>query len=102
MMRAAQLHCAAAIVTLLLSSCSFAPRLQTPQVPTAGAYKESGAWTQAQPADRLPRDSWWSVYGVPELDDLQQQLIAGNPSLATAIADYAQARALYEQARAWA
>ena len=100
MMRAAQLHCAAAIVTLLLSSCSFAPRLQTPQVPTAGAYKESGAWTQAQPADRLPRESWWTVYDVPELDELQKQLIAGNPSLATAVADYAQARALYEQARA--
>ena len=100
MMRAVQLHCAAATVTLLLSGCSFAPRLQTPQVPTADAYKETGAWTQAQPADRLPRESWWTVYDVPELDELQKQLIAGNPSLATAVADYAQARALYEQARA--
>ena len=99
-MRAVQPYCAAAAVTLLLSGCSFAPRLQTPQVPTADTYKESGAWTQAQPADRLPRDSWWTVYGVPELDDLQKQLITGNPSLATAVADYAQARALYEQARA--
>jgi NodT family efflux transporter outer membrane factor (OMF) lipoprotein len=95
-----QLLCAAATVTLLLGGCSFAPRLQTPQVPAADTYKEAGSWTQAQPSDRLPRDSWWAVYGVPELDELQKQLIAGNPSLATAIADYAQARALYEQARA--
>jgi NodT family efflux transporter outer membrane factor (OMF) lipoprotein len=100
MSRAGQLLCAAATVTLLLGGCSFAPRLQTPQVPAADTYKEAGSWTQAQPSDRLPRDSWWAVYGVPELDDLQKQLIAGNPSLATAIADYAQARALYEQARA--
>jgi NodT family efflux transporter outer membrane factor (OMF) lipoprotein len=100
MSRAGQLLGAAATVTLLLGGCSFAPRLQTPQVPTADTYKETGSWTQAQPADRLPRDSWWTVYRVPELDNLQQRLITGNPSLATAIADYAQARALYEQARA--
>jgi NodT family efflux transporter outer membrane factor (OMF) lipoprotein len=100
MISAAQLHCATAAATLLLGGCSFAPRLQTPQIPTSDTYKETGSWTQAQPSDRLPRDGWWRVYGVPELDDLQQQLIAGNPSLATAAADYAQARALYEQARA--
>jgi NodT family efflux transporter outer membrane factor (OMF) lipoprotein len=100
MIRAVQLPCAAATVAVLLGGCSFAPRLQTPQIPTADTYKETGSWTQAQPSDRLPRDGWWRVYGVPELDDLQQQLIAGNPSLATAAADYAQARALYEQARA--
>ena len=97
---AAKLRCAAATVTLLLGGCSFAPPLQTPAVPTADAYKETGSWTQAQPADRLPRDRWWTVYGVPELDELQTQLVAGNPSLATAAADYAQARALYAQARA--
>ena len=100
MIRAVQVHGTAAAVALLLGGCSFAPRLQTPQVPTADTYKETGSWTQAQPSDRLPRDGWWRVYGVPELDGLQQQLIVGNPSLATAAADYAQARALYEQARA--
>ena len=100
MIRAVQVHCTAAAVALLLGGCSFAPRLQMPQVPTADTYKETGSWTQAQPSDRLPRDGWWRVYGVPELDGLQQQLIVGNPSLATAAADYAQARALYEQARA--
>jgi NodT family efflux transporter outer membrane factor (OMF) lipoprotein len=96
----AHLRCSLAVGTLLLASCSFAPRLQTPTVPTADTYKETGAWTQAQPADRLPRDSWWTLYGNPELNDLQQQLIAGNPTLAAAIADYAQARALSDQARA--
>jgi NodT family efflux transporter outer membrane factor (OMF) lipoprotein len=85
---------------LLLAGCSFAPTLKTPQVPTAAAFKEDGAWTQAQPADRLPRDRWWSLYGNTELDDLQQRLIAGNPTLAAAIADYAEARALSDQARA--
>jgi len=93
------LRCAPAL-TLLLGACSFAPTLKTPQVPTAAAHQEDGSWTQAQPADRLPRDHWWAVYENKELDDLQQRLIAGNPTLAAAVADYAQARALSDQARA--
>jgi NodT family efflux transporter outer membrane factor (OMF) lipoprotein len=85
---------------LLLSACSLAPPLKTPEVPTADSYKELGPWTQAQPADRLPRDSWWTLYDSAELDELQKRLIAGNPTLAAALADYAQAKALSDQARA--
>jgi NodT family efflux transporter outer membrane factor (OMF) lipoprotein len=74
--------------------------LKTPEVPTAETYKEAGPWTQAQPADRLPRDSWWTLYGSSELDALQKRLIDGNPTLASALANYAQARAVSDQARA--
>jgi NodT family efflux transporter outer membrane factor (OMF) lipoprotein len=85
---------------LLLSSCSLAPPLKTPAIPTANAYKELGPWTTAQPADRLPRDRWWTLYDSAELDELQKRLITGNPTLAAALADYAQAKALSDQARA--
>ena len=91
---------AALLVTLALGGCSLAPPLKTPVVPAGDAYKELGPWTQAQPADRLPRDSWWALYDSAELDDLEQRLIAGNPTLATALASYQQARALSDQARA--
>jgi NodT family efflux transporter outer membrane factor (OMF) lipoprotein len=89
-----------AALTLLLGACSLAPPLKTPSVPTADAYKEIGPWTPAQPADRLPRDSWWALYHNAELDDLEKGLIAGNPTLAASLANYAQARALADQARA--
>jgi len=89
-----------AALTLLVSACSLAPPLKTPVVPTADAYKELGPWTQAQPADRLPRDSWWTLYDNAELDELEKRLIAGNPTLAAALANYAGARALADQARA--
>jgi NodT family efflux transporter outer membrane factor (OMF) lipoprotein len=89
-----------AALALLLGACSLAPTLKTPDIPTADAYKEIGPWTQAQPADRLPRDSWWTLYDNAELDELQKRLIAGNPTLAAALASYAQARALSDQARA--
>jgi NodT family efflux transporter outer membrane factor (OMF) lipoprotein len=91
---------AAAALTLLLGACSLAPPLKTPVVPTGDAYKELGPWTPAQPADRLPRDSWWTLYDNQEIDELEKRLIAGNPTLAAALANYAQARALTEQARA--
>ncbi len=87
-------------LTLLLGACSLAPPLKTPVVPTADAYKEMGPWTRAEPADRLPRDSWWTLYDSAELDELQKRLIDGNPTLAAALANYAQARALADQARA--
>jgi len=91
--------CGAALM-LLLGACSLAPPLKTPDVPTGDAYKEMGQWTQAQPADRLPRDSWWGLYSNSELDEFEKRLISGNPTLAAALANYAQARALADQARA--
>src|ERR1700680_1815643 len=87
-------------LALLLGACSLAPPLKTPVVPTADAYKEMGPWTRAEPADRLPRDSWWTLFDRRQLDELQKRLIDGNPTLAAALANYAQARALADQARA--
>jgi NodT family efflux transporter outer membrane factor (OMF) lipoprotein len=92
--------CYGVALTLLLGGCSLTPPLKTPVVPTAAAFKELGPWTQAQPEDRLPRDSWWALYDNAELDALEKRLIAGNPTLAAALANYAQARALSDQARA--
>ena len=100
MKRVRRIPWSGAALTLLLGACSLAPPLKTPDVPTADAYKEIGPWTQAQPADRLPRDSWWTLYDNAELDELEKRLIAGNPTLAAALANYAQARALADQARA--
>lgn len=90
---------AAAFATLLagivaLAGCSFAPTMKTPEVATAAAYKEIGTpWTEAKPADRLPRDEWWSLYGDPKLGELQTRLISGSPDLAAALANYEQAQA---------
>jgi NodT family efflux transporter outer membrane factor (OMF) lipoprotein len=89
-----------AALTLTLAACSLAPPLKTPVVPAGDAYKEIGPWTAARPADRLPRDSWWALYGNTELDSLEKRLIDGNPTLAAALANYAQARAFADQARA--
>jgi NodT family efflux transporter outer membrane factor (OMF) lipoprotein len=89
-----------ATLAVLLAGCNLAPTMKTPEIATAAAYKEIGTpWTEAKPADRLPRDAWWTLYGDAQLDDLQKRLIAGSPDLAAALANYDQAAAYYQYTR---
>lgn len=90
---------AVAAFVAALAGCSLAPPLALPDVPVAGTYKEQAPWTPAEPADRLPRDAWWSLYRDGELDRLQRQLIDGSPDLAAALARYEQAKAYGDQQR---
>lgn len=83
----------------VLGACSFAPELKLPEVPVAQAYKEMEPWVPAQPGDELPRGAWWTLYGDAGLNTLQDQLVAGNPNLAVALARYEQATAYSQQAR---
>ena len=90
---------ASVILTGILTACSLTPSLELPDVPIAASYKEQAPWTPAAPADRLPRDAWWKLYGDAELDHLQAQLIADSPDLHAAFARYQQARAYADQLR---
>jgi NodT family efflux transporter outer membrane factor (OMF) lipoprotein len=60
------------------------------QVPVA--YKEAALWHPAQPADAIPRGSWWTLFGDPKLNELEANIDAGNPTLAAALASYERAR----------
>ena len=100
MKRVNSILCYGAALTLLLGGCSLTPQLKTPVVPTAVAYKEIGPWTQAHPGDRLPRDSWWTLYDSVELDDLQKRLITGSPTTRRRTGQLRTSRALSDQARA--
>ncbi len=88
------------VLAALLGACSLAPRYVPPkleqQVPQ---YKEAGEWAPAAPADEQPRPDWWQAFGDPKLNELQQQLHAGNPDLRAAFARFEQARALAGAAR---
>lgn len=93
-----------AFLMLALGGCSLAPAYKVPEVPVAEQYQEHGAalgksWVEAQPADHLPRDGWWKLYGDTQLDQLQQRLLANNTDLAAALAHYQQAQAYSMQAR---
>lgn len=85
--------------TFGVGACSLAPDYHAPAVPVAAAYQSAGPWGVAQPSDQLPRDGWWQVYQDPQLDALQQQLLANNADLSAALAHYQEAQAFVDQAR---
>ncbi|WP_202634436.1 efflux transporter outer membrane subunit [Rugosibacter aromaticivorans] len=88
------------LLSLFLGGCSFAPPLSVPEIsPAVGEFKEEKLWVPAQPADSLPRDAWWALYGDAELDALQKRLIANSADLAAALARYQQAVAYNAQIR---
>jgi len=94
-------HLLASAVIAALNGCA-APAYKVPQVAATlpAAYKEAGPWTPAAPADAAARGAWWTVFNDPQLDQLETQLSAANPTLAQAVARYDQARAFLAQARA--
>ena len=91
-------------VSAALAGCSLAPTYKVPETPVADHYKEpaqqQGPWVPAQPSDQLTRDGWWKVYTDPQLDDLQQRLLAHNADLEAALAHFEQSQAFYRQTRA--
>lgn len=86
--------------TLVLGGCSMAPTYKTPEAPVADHYQPAGPWTTAAPADQLPREGWWTLYGDARLNDLESQLLAHNADLAAALASYQQSRDFLQQVRA--
>ncbi|MGF6569637.1 NodT family efflux transporter outer membrane factor (OMF) lipoprotein [Paraburkholderia sp. GAS333] len=86
-------------VAALMSGCSFAPTYHVPPTSIPTTFKEGGAWQLARPADRVPRDAWWTVYRDPVLDRLEVQVAVANPDVAAAIARHDEATSYLSQAR---
>ena len=82
---------------IALAACSLAPPYKTPDVPVTPQYQSQGPWTVASPSDQLDRAGWWKLYREPELDELEQRLIANNPDLRAALFHYEQAEAYIRQ-----
>ena len=100
-MRTASLRRATALVlALVVSSCTVGPDYARPDAPAPAAWKELPPHKLAEPADALPRGAWWTLFGDPVLDDLEQQVAAANQTLRAAEANYRQARAAVGTARA--
>jgi multidrug efflux system outer membrane protein len=107
------------LLVALLAACSVEPTYKRPDVDTPVAFKEApaasaataasapsassaqdtGTWKQAQPADDAHRGEWWTIFGDPQLDALEQQAAAANQDLKAAAARVQQARAVTQAAK---
>jgi NodT family efflux transporter outer membrane factor (OMF) lipoprotein len=85
----------AALATL--AACSLAPRYKVPDVPVTQAYQTQGPWTTATPSDQLDRAGWWKLYHEPQLDELEQRLVANNHDLRAAYFHYVQSQAYVKE-----
>jgi NodT family efflux transporter outer membrane factor (OMF) lipoprotein len=70
------------------------------------AYKEATAksenkdWKIAEPKDDCERGNWWEIFNDAQLNELIEQLNENNQSIINAEANYRQALAIVEEARA--
>lgn len=85
---------------VFLASCTVGPNYVKPTVEVPAAYKENAGWQVAQPQDATLRGNWWEMFNDPQLNAFEQQVDISNQNVALAEAQYRQARALVQQARA--
>ena len=84
----------------LAGGCALGPKYVKPTTQIPAAYKETGDWKKAQPQDSVIRGEWWKIFNDPKLDALEDEVNISNQNIAAAQAQYAQARALVQEARA--
>lgn len=85
---------------LVLAGCASGPDYVSPDFPSPAAYKEAGAWKPAQPQEADANQPWWTRYGDADLDALVEQANAASQDMRIAEAQYRQARAAAQLARA--
>jgi NodT family efflux transporter outer membrane factor (OMF) lipoprotein len=85
---------------LILSACAAGPDYKRPTLDLPAAYAADAGWKTAVPRDTEARGKWWEVYGDATLNALVEQVQANNQGVVQAEANYRQARALAQEARA--
>ena len=73
--------------------CTVGPRYKRPTAQVPDTWKGEGPWQTAAPKDAIPKGAWWQIFHDAELDQLEQQVLRANQSLAAAQDRLSQARA---------
>ncbi len=85
---------------LLLSGCMVTVKHEVPVIEAPKNFKAQGPWRPARPADDQAKGEWWRVFNDAELNRLQAELAAQNPTLEGALKRVEQARAAVDAQRA--
>jgi len=87
-------------IALLLAACAAGPDYVRPTLDVPTGYKENTQWKTAEPRSVDGREPWWTWYGDPTLDALVDAANAANLSVVQAEAQYREALAAVDAARA--
>ena len=94
---------AIALVLVCCSACRIGPPYQRPAAIVPDVLKEMAGndqWKMAAPSDHLPKGKWWTVFGDPQLDALEELVNINNQTIKQAEAEFRQARAIVAANRA--
>lgn len=89
-----------------LTACSTLPPYKAPAVDVPAHYAggstsaaNTPGWAVAAPADSQPRGPWWTVFGDPELNQLEARIDVSNQTVKKAVAQLQQARSMVDYQR---
>ena len=84
----------------IFTACAVGPDYVRPKDEVPAAYKEAAEWKVAQPQEAVVRGAWWKIFQDPQLNALEEQVNISNQNVAAAEAQFRQARAIVQAARA--
>ena len=76
------------------------PNFMQPAAIVSPQYKEIAGWKIATPRQSEPKGEWWTVFRDPELDGLEPAVAVSNQTVIADEANYREALALINEARA--
>lgn len=89
------------LLAFALSGCApVGPNFERPAAIVSPQFKEIKGWKIATPRANEPKGEWWSVFHDPELDRLERVVVVSNQAIKADEANYRQALALINEARA--
>jgi NodT family efflux transporter outer membrane factor (OMF) lipoprotein len=94
-------------LALTTAACTVGPKYVKPSVPAPAFYREElpanfkeQDWKVGEPNDQLTKGKWWEIFKDSELNTLEEQVNVSNQTVATAEAQFREARAVVQAARA--
>lgn len=99
---------ALAATLVCFTGCSVGPNYHRPSAlgsqPVPATFGDASItneqWKVAEPSAQLSRGEWWNIYHDPELDRLETLAVTNNQQIATAVANFDEARAAVKTAQA--
>ncbi|HEY1885722.1 MAG TPA: efflux transporter outer membrane subunit, partial [Roseiarcus sp.] len=89
------------LASVACSGCApVGPNFERPAAIVSPQFKEIKGWKIATPRANEPKGEWWSVFHDPELDRLMRVVVVSNQTVKADEANYRQALALINEARA--